>query len=370
MDNSLNIAALDFWPIRIPLAQSYHLSKVFGTLTHSQAVIVRLTLENGKVGWGECDPHKDFDGYSLEMACEEITARKQSMIGQSVADWVAKNRGTEHQGAPAAAIDVACFDALGKALGLPVWKLLGDRVHDGIDVLWPTSSGDAPEDLAIIREYHAKGFRTYMLKMGSNPIQAEIERTREVIKALPPGVQIMVDANQGWSREEASDYVRGCRGLPVVLVEQPLRSDDIDGLTALRNQTELPISVDESLLSLDHAREILAKDAADVFSIKISKSGGLANSQKIADLARAAGKKILMNSMIELGITQAASLHLGVTLDCLVPCGHAYMSTLRMADDVTDFSDWVKEGRATPSDRPGLGIEVSMDKIKQYEVGK
>ena len=116
---------------------------------------------------------------------------------------------------------------------------------------------------------------------------------------------------------------------------------------------------------------ILAPEAADVVSIKVSKHGGLANSRPGSrPRFSAAGKRVLMNSMIELGITQAASLHLGVTLPHLMPCGHAYMSTLRMSDDITDFSDWVKDGIATPPDRPGLGVEVSMDKIKQYEVGE
>jgi len=75
-----------------------------------------------------------------------------------------------------------------------------------------------------------------------------------------------------------------------------------------------------------------------------------------------------MNSMIELGITQAASLHLGCTLDNLMDCGHAYMSTLRMADDVTNFSDWIVRGQARPGDAPGLGIDVSMSGIERYQV--
>lgn len=370
MTDGLNIAKLECWPIRIPLARPYQLSAVLGTLTHSQAAIVRLTLKNGVTGWGECDPHAEFDGYTLEKACEAIADRTPQMIGQSVADWVENARGAEFHGTPAAAIDVACFDALGKARGVPVWQLLGDRQREGVDVLWPTSSGTAAEDLDIIGERHPKGFRTYMLKMGSQPIADEIVRTRDVFEAIPEGVQIMVDANQGWSREEAMAYVKGCDAMPVVLVEQPLRAEELDGLTALRNETRLPISVDEALLTPTSADEIIALDAADVFSIKISKHGGLANSVLIANSVRQAGKRVLMNSMIELGITQAASLHLAMTLPHLIPCGHAYMSTLRMADDITDFSDWVQDGVAMLPDCPGLGVEVSLEKIRQYQVGE
>jgi len=370
MTGDLKITSVEFWPIQIPLARPYHLSAVLGTLTHSRAVIVRLTLENGVTGWGECDPHAEFDGYTLEKACQAIAERTAGMVGQSVEDWVEHALGCAYHGTPAAAIDVACHDALGKARGVPVWQLLGERLHDSVDVLWPTSSGTAEEDLDIIGERHPQGFRTYMLKMGSRPIEEEIIRTRKVFEAIPEGVEIMVDANQGWSREEALAYVKGCDAMPVVLVEQPLRAEDLDGLTALRSETGLPISVDEALLTPANADEIIALEAADVFSIKISKHGGMANSVQIANSVHQAGKRVLMNSMIELGITQAASLHLAVTLPHLMPCGHAYMSTLRMADDITDFSDWVREGRATAPDRSGLGIGVSLDKIKQYQVGE
>ncbi len=370
MGAELEIIAIDYWPFRIPLARPYHLSAVYGTLTHSQAVALRITLANGVSGWGEADPHADFDGYTLDMSCQTIGERAGNMIGQNVADWVAQKAGTDHHGAPAAAIDVACYDALAKSLDIPVWALLGERISTGIDSLWPTSSGDAAEDLEVIGEYHQKGFRTYMLKMGDRPIDAEIARTREVLAAVPGDVMIMVDANQGWEMEQAVDYIRACSGLPVVLVEQPLGADDLAGLHALVEMTDLPISVDESILRSDQVDDIIEADAADVFSIKISKNGGLANSQAIAKSVEQAGKRILMNSMIELGISQAASLHLGCTLKNLMPCGHAYMSTLRMADDITNFSDWVENGRADLPDRPGLGIDVSLDKINYYKVGE
>ncbi len=371
MGSGLDITGIDYWPVRVPLAKPYHLSAVYGTLTHSDAVILRLTLSDGSVGWGEADPGGlRFDGYTLESTCAELAELAPPMLGRDVGDWVEQGEGRRFTGAAAAAIDVACHDALGRVRGQPVWRLLGEQQCDGIDSLWPTSSGTAEEDLAVIADYRKQGFRTYMLKMGDRPIEAEITRTQDVLAAVGDEIKIMVDANQGWTVEQAGAYVQACDDLPVVLVEQPLDAADLDGLHRVAAQTKLPISVDESILRPDQVDEILAAEAADVFSIKISKNGGLANSRVIADKVDAAGHRILMNSMIELGITQAASLHLGCTLTNLMPCGHAYMSTRRMADDVTDFSDWVRDGRAVLPDRPGLGVEVSMDKIRQYQVGE
>ncbi len=158
--------------------------------------------------------------------------------------------------------------------------------------------------------------------------------------------------------------------LPLILIEQPVAADDYEGLQQIRSVSRCPISVDESIQKAGDTDAILNADAADIFSIKISKKGGLANSQTIAAKVSNAGKQVLMNSMIELGITQAASLHLGCTLDNLVDCGHAYMSTLRMADDITDFSDWINHGMARLPDVPGLGVNVSAEKIRQYQIGE
>ena len=370
MTSGMKIVSADVWPLRIPLAKPYHLSKIYGTLTHSDAVLLRLTLADGSVGWGEADPGGiNFDGETSESVMQTLHTRVPQMLGQCVDDWVKKARGQHHQGAAAAAIDVACYDALGRATQTPVYRFLGEQRHKQIAVLWPTSSGNADDDLAIIGNYHALGFSTYMLKMGDRPVAEDIARTIEVVANLPEGVRVMVDANQGWQREEALMFARETASLPLILIEQPVIASDYDGLRMVREAAGCAVSVDESIQQPDETEAILDADAADVFSIKISKNGGLANSLVIAHTVGDAGKQVLMNSMIELGVTQAASMHLGCTLDNLVDCGHAYMSTLRMSDDVTDFSDWIRQGVAYLADAPGLGINVSLQKIQQYEVG-
>jgi muconate cycloisomerase len=368
--DGLKITSVDIWPLRVPLANPYHLSKLYGTLTHSDAVIVRLTLANGIVGWGEADPGGiNFDGETTDSVVQTLHGRAPQMLGQKVDQWVASCGGRKFNGAAAAAIDVACYDALGRATEKPVCRLLGEPCHDGIPVLWPTSSGSADDDLAIIADYHNRGFHTYMLKMGDKPISDDIARIKAVIENLPEAVRVMVDANQGWSREEALRFATETCELPLILIEQPVLAADYKGLRMVRKAAGCPVSVDESIQKAGDTEAILEADAADIFSIKISKNGGLSNSQAIATGVGKAGKKVLMNSMIELGITQAASLHLGCTLNNLVECGHAYMSTLRMADDITDFSSWIKQGVASLPDLPGLGVEVSMEKISQYQIG-
>jgi muconate cycloisomerase len=114
------------------------------------------------------------------------------------------------------------------------------------------------------------------------------------------------------------------------------------------------------------AAGLIRAEAADVFSIKVSKNGGLDKSLTIARAAEVFGVRVLMNSMLEFGVTQAASLQLGCTLGNLLDCGHAYMSVLRLADDVTDFREHITDAVVTVPTRPGLGVSLLEDKLKKY----
>ncbi len=368
MSDALRITAVDAYRVGIPLCEPYHLSKVYGTLTHCDVVLLRVRTMGGTVGWGEADPGgRRFTG---DTAAEVMDVLRNGvaagLLGSEVDEWVANACGRELHGSLGAACDVAAHDALARATDRPLWALLGERQRTAIEVLWPISSGTAKTDLEVIQARAAEGFSTIMLKAGDRKVGADLARVRSVCAALPEGVKVMVDANQGWGYEEALEFVTGAAGLPLLLVEQPLAADDINGLRQLREIASMPISVDESLQTLVQARRIIEAEAADVFSIKVSKNGGLRNALDIADLVRDAGHCVLMNSMIELGITQSASLHLGCVLENLIDCGHAYMSTLRMADDVTEFSSWVHDGKAHLGDGAGLGVRVDLERIHRY----
>jgi muconate cycloisomerase len=365
---SLKIVSLDAFHIAIPLVNPYHLSKVYGTQTHSDVIIVRIMTDSGEEGWGEADPGGVlFTGDTGEAVMQSIREEgAERIIGCRVDDWVENGDGLKFQGSVGAAFDVAVHDALAKSRHQPLWALLGEKRREKIDSLWPTSSGTAEDDLEIIQPRLAQGFRTFMLKMGSRPVDKDIERVIEVTRVLPEDVKIMVDANQGWEIEEAMTFVEGITDVPLVLIEQPVVADDHEGLKKISKISRIPVSVDESLQTVEDARRIALGEIASVFSIKVSKNGGLRAGLEIGRIAKEQGILVMMNSMLELGITQSASLHLGCVLDCLIDCGHAYMSTLRMSDDVTDFSNFVSEGKAHLPSGTGLGIQVNESKIMKY----
>ena len=369
----MKISAIDLWHIKSPLKRPYHLSKVYGTLTHAQAVFLRITTEDGREGWGEADPQPPFTeewpgGVMLFLG--DLAAPR--LVGRDVGEFAAL--GTELDalaaGNPTAkgAVDMALHDLAGQAAGVPVHVLLGGKLRDRIPVLWPLGSGTLEESLEVVAEKTAEGFGTFMIKTGSRDVADDAARTLALIERCHPDVLFIADANQGWSESEALRFVQLIGAAPLILLEQPVARDNRQGLKRIREASLVPVSADESLFSLNQAARLASARAVDVFSIKPTKNGGLAPSRKIAALAEGHGIGVLMNSMIEFGVTQAASLQLGATLPNLLDCGHAYMSTLRLAEDPTDFGARVTAGDAVLSDRPGLGVAVDMAHLERLAV--
>lgn len=369
----MKITGLSVNLIEQPFAVPYRLSQTYGTLTHTRAVIVRLETDTGLIGLGEANampPFTEETPFGVMAALGEyvwpaIRGEEPRDINRLMArlDLILKGNLTTK-----GAIDMALHDISGKALDIPTHRLLGSARTDRIKVLWPLGSGSFEDDRAVIDARMAEGFGSFMMKMGVQSVEDEIARLRAFYAHYSDPPDITVDANQAWSRAQAIAFAERAAEFPLVLIEQPLKAEDLAGMAQLRAVARQPVSADEAVQSAHHAREILLNDAADVFSIKVSKNGGIAASRQIAELAHHFGVKCLMNSMLEFGVTQAASLQLGAVLPNLLDTGHAYMSTLRLKGDVTDFSDRVKDGYAHVPLSPGLGITLDPRKLDEYTV--
>lgn len=367
----MKITGLELFDIAIPFARPYRLSKVYGTLKNARAVIVKLHTDEGILGLGEADPMNPFT--------EETTATVTAVLRDIVAPHLLGADPTrisriEHRldqvlhGNLLArgAVNMALYDILGKVHGMPAFTFLGGKQHDRLPLLGPIGSGSPPEDADAIEALFAQGYRTVMIKMGALPVAEEIERMQAAAGRFGNRIRFIVDANQGWQFKEALGFIEGVGQFAPDMIEQPVSRMDIDGMKKLRDRSPCLLSADESLVTVDDAAGLIRNEAADAFSIKVSKNGGLSKSLMIAKTAEAFGIRCLMNSMLEFGITQAASLQLGCTLNNLLDFGHAYMSVLRMSDDITDFGKNISDAVVTVPEAPGLGVKVDDDKLQTY----
>ncbi len=357
--------------VSIPLATPYKLSRVYGTVTEAHAVVVRVETDGDLVGYGEADPHPPFTADTVPGTIAAIRDHLAPLLLGTDPREISRLDGEmdaclDGHLMAKGAIDMALFDLAGKAYGVSVYALLGGKVRDEILLSFPLGSGSAEEDVQVIEERRKLGFRSFMAKMGRNPVDAEVTRVAALSDRYASQIHLVADANQGWSRDEGEAFVAGAGASMLELVEQPVAAEDFEGLKRIREKSSIAVSADESVVTENDALRLACMKAVDVFSVKASKNGGLTKARRIIAIADAAGLEYRMNSMLEFGITQAALLQLGAVSKSLIPSGHAYMSTLRMADDFTDFRDRLGEGYARIADAPGLGVTVHEEKLSQH----
>lgn len=367
------IIAAELFEIETTFAKPYNLAKVYGTLTTTRAVLLKLTDAEGMIGWGEANPMHPFTAESPHEAGLVLrdsllpAVLRESCPEPGRIDLLLDTLQADHLCAKGA-VSMALLDLLGKRLRVPVATLLGGAVRVSLPVLWPLGTGSAEDDVRVIDEKASQGFSSFMMKMGAAPVGDEIARVTALEARYGHRFKFIADANQGWTRDEGREFLAGVSGSSLAFVEQPLVKDDLDGMAELAKASTMPISADESLTGLSEAARLATLKAADVFSIKSSKNGGPLRAQRIATLAQAFGIRCYMNSMLEFGITQAASLQHAVTVTNLIDVGHAFMSTLRLAEDPTDFASFVVNGVVHLPNGPGLGVQVDEPHVRRLAV--
>ena len=367
----MKITGLELFHISIPFAKPYKLSKVYGTRFDAEAVILKVHTDEGIVGLGEADPLNPFSDetpatvmvVTRDMIAPHLMGKNPLRISalESHLDLLVHGNLLAR-----GAVNMALCDIAGKAHDLPAHMLLGGMYQDKIPLLGPIGSGTPDEDAGAIQQLIEEEYKTIMIKMGALPIDDEIQRMIAAHEKFSDRIKIVVDANQGWTVAETMHFIDGIGHRRPALLEQPIDRHDIDGLKRIHRRAPCLLSADEGVASVHDASALIRAQAVDAFSIKVSKNGGLSKARKVAEAADVFGLKILMNSMLEFGITQAASLQLGCVLPNLLDMGHAYMSVLRMSDDITDFAKNISRSVVTVPSEPGLGVALDEDKLKKY----
>ncbi len=250
-----------------------------------------------------------------------------------------------------AGIDIACWDILGKATGLPVCQLLGGRFGESIR-LYRAISQQSPEEMAQnVSEYKRQGYTRFQLKVGGDP-DLDIERIHQVRACLDKSDCLVADANTGWTQHSAMRVVRAVRDLDVY-IEQPCLT--YEECLAVREHTDHPFVLDENVDSLEMLLRARADRAMDVVNLKISKLGGLSKTKQLRDLCVATGIAMTLEDSWGGDVTTAAIAHLA----------HSTPEEFRFTS--TDFNSYVTVSTATgapqrqngfmqASNAPGLGI--------------
>ncbi|KZO00737.1 dipeptide epimerase [Bacillus badius] len=341
------------FPLHTPFIVSYH------TYDYMPSIIVKVETDEGITGYGEsvADEHvtgETWEGafYTLKNTLAPAVIGKNPLELEKLHDIMNKTV----YGAPAAkaAIDIACFDILGKKLGQPVYQLIGGRYHNEFPITHVLSIGEpehmAEEAAAMVEQ----GYQSFKMKVGKD-VKRDVERIKAVRARVGEEIAIRVDVNQGWVNSATTlTAIRALQEANLDWLEQPVLADDMNGMAFIRSKTDIPLMVDEGLKGPREMREVIEKKAADKVNIKLMKCGGIYPAVKLAHQAEMAGLECQVGSMVESSIGSAAGFHVAFAKKVITSV--ELTGPLKFSKDVGNLAYDVPFIRLT--DKPGLGVDV------------
>lgn len=374
--------------VRLPTRREHNWASKMVTPIGRHA-IVELVTDEGVTGWGEAPAGATWGGAGMRYYGETPETVRHIVLDYlvpAVSDCEPHQLGVIHQrmdkvvkGHPyaKAAVDMACYDAAGKALGLPVSELLGGRVREGIEIAHSLGIMELERCYAEAEQAVAEGARTIKCKTGVDP-ERDVTLVRELRRLLGEQVKIRVDANEAYSSvAEAVRITRRQEEFGLMLCEQPVAG--AAGLARVAERITSPVMADEAAWTVDDILELDRMNAAACFSCYVTKPGGLFRARQQAEIAARLGMPCDIGGSIETGIGNAANLALGTsmpnaTLPSVCPVskpadspGPAVAGVYYTDDLITKPLRFVN-GTVLAPEGPGLGIEVDRSKLSHYAI--
>lgn len=356
-DPALKIESIRAWQVDLPLAEGRYTWADGKFVEVFDTTIVEVATDTGLKGYGECCPlgpaYLPAYAAGVRAGLKELGPK---LIGADPlaldllnARMDAELRGHAYVKSP---VDMACWDILGKASGLPLKTLLGGERAASV-ALYRAIAQRPPDEMADnVAGYRAQGYRKFQLKVGGDPDE-DIARIRAVAGVLQSGDVLVADANTGWTMHEAARVVNAVADVDVY-IEQPCAT--YEECLSIRRRTNLPFVLDELITDIHMLMRLIADDAADIVNLKISKVGGLTKARRMRDLCQTAGVAMTIEDSWGGDIVTAAIAHLAQSTGR----EHHFSST--------DFNSYVTRaiasgapkragGAMRAGDAPGLGAE-------------
>jgi len=365
----MKIVTAEAIAIRIPLKHPFTIA--LGTLTHSNHVLVRMVDDEARIGWGECTTFHSVYGYDQKSLYNVLTDHLIPAVkGLDPRDMAALHQ-TMDQAIPfnlmaKCGIDLAAYDLVGNADGVPIYHLFGGKRANHVSVTAALGIGPRDETAAMARELVAEGFDAIKIKIGLDPHE-DLQRVKVVRDVVGDGVKLRVDGNQGYDRKTALSVLTRMEPLALEWIEQPLPDWDLEGLAMLADRLETRIAVDESVYTSHDAQRVISAGAADVVNIKVPKCGGIYRSQKIASICERAGIPCFLGGCLETTPGTAAQAHFYASTQNIISAAEMEGPWCYVDDIVKDPME-IEEGLLKIPEGPGLGVTVDEEKVDRYRI--
>ena len=359
------VKRIELREIGLSLKEPFRISS--GSVTHRRILLVCVVDSEGFVGWGECvaGERPNYSSETVDL-CWEVIQRwvAPRILGNTVTgpEAIAPLLEIDFRGhrMSKAAVEMATWDLHAKRLGQPLAQLLGG-VRKKIPVGISVGIQDTPSQLAKKAEVAlAQGYRKIKLKIRPGK---DVDFVRAAHKAAGGGGRLMVDANNAYSLAGIEALLELDR-LGLMMIEQPLAWDDLLRHAELQKQMQTPICLDESITSVERAQDMFRLGSGKIVNIKPGRVGGLHSSRQIHDFCQHRSIPVWCGGMLESGIGRAHNVALASLPNFSLPGDLSPSSRYWERDIVTPEWTMNADGEvAVPWDKPGIGVEVDLDRI-------
>jgi L-alanine-DL-glutamate epimerase-like enolase superfamily enzyme len=353
---NLKIESVDIYKADIPFHEPFRIAIM--EISCAESVFVKINTNGGLYGMGEANPFWALTGETQAINLAGAVDLAKLIIGRDPLDIESRMREIDkflvHNSTLRSAFDMAFYDILGKAAGLPLYAVLGG----GKRSFWTDNTIGIGEPDVMAQKavaFKEAGFKAIKVKLGTTKDQ-DVARIVAIRKAIGETLPIRIDANQGWDYRTAIATLQALGPMGIEYCEQPIAHWDYENMRRIRQHSPIAIMADESLFDHHDAYKLASMGCCDFFNIKLAKSGGIHTALKINGIAEGSGIRCMVGCMTEtrLGLTAAAHL---VSARANIIYADLDGHLMLKEDPVTGGAQW-KVGEITLPDAPGHGADI------------
>jgi muconate cycloisomerase len=371
--DELRIVRVEVRSTRIGVTRPHQMA--IGTTTFQENVVVKLVAEDGTVGYGEA-PHMVGHSQRGETPGTVRVALRHKLIPSVLGLDAMSREGLSRALAAAVpgnlrakgALVMAAYDLTGRALGTPVYNLLGGLVRDRVPLSWSLPIVDTEAVVEEGARMVERGWRILKVKIGRPEPLDDAAVVLALRKEVGDEIEIRADANQAYDPKTAVRVIRRMEEANPGFVEQPVHRDDLEGMAEVRAQVGVPIMADESAETPEDVVAIWRARAADSVSIYVIGPGGLDRSKRMASIAEACRLRGYVGGALESGIGASAGLHLAASSPA-IDLGCEMSGRYLLVDDLTAEPIPMEDGALLVPRGPGLGVTVDEERLERYREG-
>src|SRR5690625_649961 len=365
----IRIVNIETFPVRYPSVMPFRFLDGPGG-TGRAAVLIKMTADDGSVGWGESVPVPRWSYETLEASLIAIDRYlKPGILGKSPFDFEGIIHAMDQEIRPSFAtgmpitksgIDMALHDLAGKITGRNIAELWGRTTADELELSWTVSSTDLDEAANLVEEGLERGFRSFNVKVAPD-LEYDLKLVRRILEIVPETF-LWADANGGYDLSTALQAAPRLADLGVPVLEQPIPINQITGYQRLVQQGALPILVDEGMVDPVQVFEFIKLGCIDGVAMKPSRAGGLLSARRQIEMLEQAGMLFLGSGVTDPDVSLAASLILYSAHNLSRPA--ALNGPQFLAESIITEPFRPVNGKVRVPKGPGLGVEVDEEKLR------